>query len=419
MSNVLTENDISTVASVHKAKAADQFHFSLDIKTLPVANQMASGRCWLFAGLNVLREAIAKKYDLENFELSQNYTAFWDKFEKINYILETVIELKDRPWDDRVLTWLLQTGIQDGGQWDMLVNVIEKYGVVPKSAMEETYQSSHTFRMNHLINRRLSLYASEIRKAFAEGATLEQVEARKEEMLSEMYGFLCTCFGQPVESFDFEYTDKDGNYGIVKDLTPLQFLHEQIGVDLSEYVSIINAPTFDKPFMKAYTVDHLGNVIDAQPVLYLNLPMERMKELIIRQMKDGEVVWFGSDVGYDGQRKAGVWDDQAFDFETAFGMNFTLSKEDGLQYWRSAMNHAMVITGVNLKENDEPTRWKIQNSWGDENGKKGYYLMSDSWFDHYVYQAVVRKSYLTEQEAAVLSGDLIHLNPWDPMGTLA
>ena len=419
VSHALTDNAVDTICSVSEARNAERFHFSIEAKTLPAANQMSSGRCWLFAGLNVLREKIAEKYNLESFELSQNYTAFWDKFEKINYFLETVIALKDRPTDDRVMTWLLQTGIQDGGQWDMLVNVIEKYGVVPQDAMKETYQSSHTFRMNSLINRRLSIYASEIQRAYRAGESDEQLAERKESMLNEMYGFLCTNFGVPPKSFDFEYTDKDGNYGIVRDLTPLGFLKNEIGVDLTEYVSLINAPTFNKPFGHTYTVDYLGNVCGGYPVCYLNLPMERVKELIIEQLKAGEIVWFGSDVGYDGQRKAGVWDDQAFDYQSAFGMNFDLSKEDGLLYWRSAMNHAMVITGVNLNENGQPNRWKIENSWGDENGKKGYYLMTSSWFDRFVYQAVIRKEYLSDEEKAALESDPIHLDPWDPMGTLA
>ena len=419
MSNVLTENSIADIANVHGARSAEQFHFSLEIPTLPAANQKASGRCWIFAGLNVLREKIAKKYNLEGFELSQNYTAFWDKYEKINYMLESIIDLADRPTDDRVLTWVLQVGIQDGGQWDMLVNVIQKYGLVPQSAMVETFQSSNTGRMNHLINRRMSIYAAAIQKMYREGKTRDEIRIEKEKMLDEMYGFLCANFGVPPKTFDFEYTDKDKNYGIIRDLTPMQFLNEYVEGDLDAYVSIINAPTQDKPYNHAYTVDYLGNVVGGKDVLYLNLEMDAMKDLIIRQLQDGEVVWFGSDVGYDGNRKMGVWDDKAFDYETAFGMNFNLTKEDGLNYWRSAMNHAMVITGVNLDENGKPNRWKIENSWGDENGNKGYYLMSDTWFDHYVYQAVVHRKYLSARQLEDLEKEPKHLNPWDPMGSLA
>ncbi len=419
MGHALTEHSIADIASVHSRRSADQYHFSIDIETLPAANQKSSGRCWIFAGLNVLREAVARKYNLERFELSQNYVAFWDKFEKINFMLESLIALADRPTDDRVLCWVLQTGIQDGGQWDMLVNVIQKYGLVPQEAMEESFQSSNTGNMNRLINRRMALYASQIQSLYRDGATVEQLHEAKETMLSEMYGFLCANFGVPPENFDFEYTDKDKKYGAVRGLTPLTFLTECVGVDLDGYVSIINAPTKDKPFHKTYTVDYLGNVVGGRGILYLNLEMETMKELILKQLRAGEIVWFGSDVGFYGNRKTGIWDDKAYDYETAFGLSFDLTKEQGLDYWRSAMNHAMVITGVNLDADGRPTRWKIENSWGDENGQKGYYLMSDSWFDKYVYQAVIHRKYLDDALKEELAQEPVHLNPWDPMGSLA
>lgn len=419
IANALTGHSVAEIASVHAAMSADQFHFSNVIETLPAANQKSSGRCWIFAGLNVIRESVAKKLNVEEFELSQNYIAFWDKFEKINYMLESIIDRVDMDTDDRVLCWVLQTGIQDGGQWDMLVNLIRKYGVIPKSAMEETFQSSNTGRMNHLINRRMSIYASQLQKLYQECADRAALRVEKEKMLSEMYGFLCANFGVPPMKFDLEYTDKDQQYHCVAELTPQEFLKEYAAIDLDEYVSIINSPTADKPYYQTYTVDYLGNVIDGHDVLYLNLPMEEMKELIIRQLLDQEVVWFGSDVGYEGVGTTGIWDDQAFDYELAFNMSFTMTKEEGLTYWRSAMNHAMVITGVNLTADQKANRWKIENSWGEDRGKKGYYMMSGTWFDHYVYQAVVNKKYLSEEQRKMLELPPKHLNPWDPMGSLA
>ena len=419
VSHALTNNAIESVTQVHTAKAAEQFHFSVNIKTMPAVAQQQSGRCWLFAGLNVLRESVAKKYNLKEFELSQNYTAFWDKYEKINYLLESAIDLIDRPCDDRTLMYILMIGVQDGGQWDMLVDVIDKYGVVPKGVMEETYQSSHTRSMNQLINRRISMYVAQMQRDYKAGKTREQLREDKEGMLKEMYGFLCANFGVPPKHFDFEYTDKDGKYGVVRDLTPLEFLHTYVGTDVDDYVSIINAPTFDKPFHRTYTVDYLGNVIGGKPIQYLNLEMSRVKELIISQLQAGEVVWFGSDVSFEGSREAGIWDDQAFDYETAFGQSFDLTKEEGLLYWRSAMNHAMVITGVNLDADGKPNRWKIENSWGEKAGKKGYYVMSDSWFDRFVYQAVIHKKYLSDEEREEYAMPPVHLDPWDPMGALA
>lgn len=419
MSNALARNSIPAVTFVQASAAKNLPKFSLDIPTLPVANQKKSGRCWIFAGLNLLREKAAKAYNLKEFELSQNYTAFWDKFEKINYFLEAMIELVDVPREDRRMGWLLGIGIQDGGQWDMLAAVLEKYGVVPKDAMPETFQSSETGEMNRLINTKLRKYTVELRRLRAGGAGEDELRAAKDKMLREMYGFLCVNFGVPPKTFDFEYVDQDGEYHILRGQTPRGFMASFAGGLVRDSVSIIHSPTEDKPYYAAYTVDYLGSVAEGQPIRYLNLPMEEMKELILRQLRGGDVVWFGSDVGKYGDRDSGIWDDGAYDYETAFGMDFSMTKGERLEYSESAMNHAMVITGVNLDENGAPVRWKIENSWGDEHGEKGYYLMSASWFDAFVYQAVILKQYLTPEQRAALEKDPVHLNPWDPMGALA
>lgn len=419
MTNALAKNSVDNIAFVPSSFQNTSFKFSIDIPTMEVTNQKQSGRCWIFSGLNVLRERIGEKCNIEKFELSQNYIAFWDKFEKINYFLESVIDLADRPLDDRTLTYIFSTGIQDGGQWDMLVNVIDKYGLVPKDVMEETYQSSHTRPMNGLIDTKLKQYAASLRKGFAFGKSRAALEAEKQKMLTEMYGFLCACFGVPPKSFDFEYVDRDKNYVCRRGLTPLQFYKEYIGDFLENSVSIINSPTKDKPYNRSYTVDYLGNTVDGKPIRYLNLELSEFKKLVLAQLNDRQIVWFGSDVGKYGDREAGIWDNTAYDYATAFDMSFELSKEDSLDYRQSAMNHAMVITGVNLDENGNPTRWKIENSWSDEKGNKGYYVMSDSWFDRYVYQAVVDKKYLKPEQLEAFRSESIHLSPWDPMGSLA
>lgn len=418
MTRALNKNPISSIAVVSEALTKDKMNFSIDIPTMSCTNQKASGRCWLFAGLNVLREMIAKKCQIQEFELSQNYTAFFDKFEKINYFLESVIDLADRSTDDRTLNWVLKTGVQDGGQWDMLVSVIKKYGLVPKDAMDETCASSATRDMNGLINTKLRQYAVRLQKMYREGTSTDELHKVKDQMLSEMYTFLCTCFGVPPKTFDFEYVDKDKQYHIVKSLTPASFYEAYVGDILDDYISIINAPTKDKPFDQTFTVAYLGNVIGGNDIHYLNLPMDAFKQLVIASLQAGEVVWFGSDCGKFSHRDVGVWDDQAFDYESAFGLSFDMSKEEMLDYGHSAMNHAMVITGVNL-DHGKPTKWKIQNSWGDTAGNKGYFVMSDSWFDKFVYQAVVHKKYLTSAQQDALKKEPIVLNPWDPMGSLA
>ena len=419
MANALTRNGISGIACRHDSLRDTNYKFSLDIKTLPAADQKSTGRCWLFAGLNVLREIVAKKHNLEKFELSQNYVAFWDKYEKVNYFLESVIDLIDRPVDDRHLTWVLSTGIQDGGQWDMFVNIVKKYGIVPKDAMAETHQSSNTGQMNGLLNIKLRQYAARLQAMFREGAAPAALQAEKAGMLKEAYAFLRMNFGAPPESFDFEYVDKDKKYGVQRGYTPLSFCKEYIGESLDEYVSVINAPTKDKPYGKTFTVDYIGNVVGGSEILYLNLEMRELIDLAVRQLKDGEVVWFGSDVGMYGDRDSGVWNDEGYDYDTAFSMDFSLSKELMLDYRQSSMNHAMVITGVNFGADGNPNRWKIENSWGDKKGDEGYYLMSASWFEKFVYQAVVNKKYLSAAQLDALSGAPIRLNPWDPMGTLA
>ena len=386
--------------------------FSIDLKTLPVTNQKRSGRCWIFAGCNVIREKIAQKYNLKDFELSQNYIAFYDKLEKCNYLLEKIISLKDREKDDRTLDYLLSTGIQDGGQWDLFVNVVNKYGLVPKSAFPETFQSSNTAEIDKLLNKYIRKFAYDIRN------TKVDIQAEKDEYIKNIYKILCSSFGVPPKEFSFEYVDKDKNYHIIKDLTPLKFYKEIVPINLNDYVSIINSPTDDKPFNKVYTVDFLGNVLEGNEIIYLNLEIERLKELAISQLKEGETVWFGSDCGKEADRENGIWDDKTFDIDTLFQINSEMSKGAMLDTRESAMNHAMVITGVNLDEN-KPTKWKIENSWGDDVANKGYYTATDTWFSKFVYQIVVNKKYLTEKEQEILKEEKIRLKPWDPMGTLA
>ena len=408
----LQSNDLTKAADVLEASSSLYHNFSIDIETLPVANQRRSGRCWIYAALNVLREEVAKKCKLENFELSQNYMAFYDKLEKINFMMECVIDLKDRKWDDRHLTHILQTGIQDGGQWDMFVALVKKYGVMPQSAMPESFQSGSTQFMNQLLSRYIRKFAHDIR-----GLSDAEIARLKGDMLSKCYGMLCSCFGVPPKTFDFEYVDKNKKYHLVQDLDPHKFYDDYVGINLDDYVSIINSPTSDKPFYDTFTVAYLGNVYGV-PVKYLNLPLDVFKEAIIKQMSNKEVVWFGSDCGKYGERTKGYWDPDSFDFDSLFDMDLSFDKETGLMFRESAMNHAMVLTGVNLVDG-KPTKWKIENSWGDKPAKKGYFVCSDTWFDHFVYQVVVHKKYLSDEALAADTKEPHVLDPWDPMVTLA
>lgn len=411
----LSKTDLPDAA--YCAQAANKLDrvFTIDLTHMKATEQKASGRCWIFAALNVLREVVAKKCGLEEFELSQNYVAFWDKLEKINYFLESVIDSADLSVGDRTLDWIMQ-GVSDGGQWDMVVSLIKKYGVVPKSAMPETCQSSSTRPMSGMLNMKLRQDAIELRALVNAG---KDPQPRKEEMLGELYQALCICFGKPVQSFDFAWRDKGGAYHCDHGLDPHSFYDKYVGLDLDEYVSVINAPTADKRYGRCYTVKYLGNVVEGS-IRHLNVDMDTLKGLIVAQLKDGEPVWFGSDCGKFGNRKLGVWDQDTYRYgDILGGMRLQISKEEGLDYRDSAMNHAMVIVGVNLDQDGSPDRWKIENSWGEDVGEKGYFVASSRWFDQYTYQAVVRKKYLPEDLYLALDEEPVELAPWDPMGSLA
>lgn len=412
METVLFKTAINDASRVMKKHVDNQFRFSIDLKTLPVTNQKQSGRCWIFSALNFLREETAHITNVNNIELSQNYIAFYDKLEKINFFLETIIDLKDREVDDRLVQFILQTSIQDGGQWTMFANLVKKYGVIPQDAMPETIASSATSMVNNLIDRRLKKFAAEVREPNANVAKL------KEKALDELYSLLASTFGEPPVKFDFEYVDKDGKYHFERNLNAHSFYDKFVKINLDDYVSLINSPTDDKPFYHRFVIDYLNNVIEGEAVTHLNLPLSEFKKTIVSQLKDQTPVWFGSDVALYGARDEGIWDDEQYAYQDLFGLDLTDTKAHRLDYRASAMNHAMLLTGVNLV-NDSPTKWKIENSWGDKSGDKGYYLASSSWFDQFAYQAVVHKKYLTPEAISALDTDVIHLKPWDPMGTLA
>ncbi|MBQ6388334.1 MAG: C1 family peptidase [Mogibacterium sp.] len=398
------------------AAAVLQDHFTIDLHTSAVTDQKKTGRCWLFASMNLFREKVAENCNMERAELSGCYLAFWDKFEKINFFLEAAIDTADLPSDDRTIDWLYG-GIGDGGQWDMMTAVVRKYGVVPFEVMPDNAQSTDTRRHWALLNSRLRKDMVEVRRLTAEKGE-EAARARKEEMLSAYFRALCILYGEPPAKFDYTYEDKDKNYHIDRGITPLEFYNKYVGIDLSDYVSVINSPTADKPFGKSYTVKYLGSTVE-QGVRYLNLPMSKLEMIVVEQLRAGEPVWFGSDCGKYGSGKTGIWDPDSYTAEKMLGLDTTMSKEDRLDFCDSKMNHAMVITGVNLDENGRPDRWKIQNSWGEESGHKGYFIGSEKWFYEFVYQIVINKKYLTEEQIAAYESDPVVLEPWDPMGALA
>lgn len=406
---------LSDVAFSPMDAAKLEHSFSIEVPTKGITNQKKSGRCWLFASMNIMRELVAKHCNMEKMELSGNYLAFWDKFEKMNFFLESIIDSADLEVSDRTINWIL-SGLNDGGQWDMMVSLIQKYGIVPSHIMPETFQSNNTQNITQILNMKLRKDAMELRTLIKEG---KDPSKRKEEMLEELFKALCICFGRPVDRFDFAYTDKNHQYHVDYDMTPHSFYEKYVKLELEDYVSVIHAPTKDKPYGKTYTVKYLGNVVEGK-IRYLNLPMEELKKLTIQQLKDGEAVWFGSDCGKYRSRTDGIWDQNTFVYEEILGgLDLSMTKEERLDYCDSAMNHAMVVVGVNFDRDGKPNRWKIENSWGEEPGKKGYFVASDIWFDEFTYQVIIHKKYLTEEWRKALEEEPVELAPWDPMGSLA
>ncbi|HEM6243792.1 TPA: aminopeptidase C [Streptococcus suis] len=417
--NAVSHNGLLKSLETRQSAIDNDYVFSIDLTKDAVSNQKASGRCWMFAALNTFRHKLISDFKLENFELSQAHTFFWDKYEKSNWFLEQIIATADQEIGSRKVKFLLDTPQQDGGQWDMVVALFEKYGVVPKSVYPESISSSASRELNQYLNKLLRQDAQILRDLLAKGASSEEVQVQKENLLQEIFNFLAVNLGLPPRSFDFAYRDKDNVYHRDTNVTPQAFYEKYVGLKLSDYVSIINAPTTDKPYNKSYTVELLGNVVGAPAVRYLNVEMNRFKELAIAQLKAGESVWFGSDVGQSSNRQTGIMATNTYDFSSGLGIHFHQDKAGRLDYSESLMTHAMVLTGVDLDDNEQPLKWKVENSWGDKVGDKGYFVASDSWMDEYTYQIVVRKEFLTPEELAAYQAQPQVLAPWDPMGALA
>lgn len=411
-------NDALTVVAMnrHYAQGLNRT-FSNEIKTRGVTNQKKSGRCWMFAGLNVLRESVADKLNIENFELSQSYQMFYDKLEKANYFLESIIETAKEDIHSRVVMWLLSKPIEDGGQWGMFADLIEKYGIMPKELMDESFQTSESATMNKLLDTKLREDAMILRKMIESGK--KEVQSTKNELLEEIYRMLVINIGLPPEQFSYEYKDKDGNFHRIEDITPVEFYKEFAGISLDSMISVINCPTPDKTFMKTYTVQYLGNVIGGKGITYLNLNLSEFKALAKKLILDGKPVWFTADVGKMMERTKGILDTEIYDYETLYGVKFIFDKATRLDYGDSLMSHAMVFTGVDIDGNGKILKWKVENSWGDQNGDKGYFVMSDSWFDQYVYEIAIDEQYLSTEMKKLLKEKPTLLPPWDPMGSVA
>lgn len=420
--NAVTANGVRKAARVPEGIAQNSLDWDIEVKQGKRTNQKQSGRCWMFASLNTFRIRTMKKLNLKNFEFSEAYPLFFDKLEKSNWFLENILSTLDEPLDGRLVAFLLTDPVGDGGQWDMFRSLVKKYGVCPKEAMPETVCSSATREMDKYLTRYLRGCARRLRESAEAGVTTDDLLAMKKQMMDEVYRLLVTCLGEPPASFEVRLRDKDNELVLAGTFTPQEFFAATVEMELDDYVSLISAPTADKPFGHCYTVDRLGNVYEDGGVLYLNLPIERLKECAIAQMREDLPVWFGCDVDQSYLRDIGIMDRGALDVDGLFGfeVEHCMDKAQRLDYGESVMTHAMVLEGVRLDGEGRPTSWKVENSWGDEHGRDGYNTLSDPWFDEYVYQVVVDKRYLTDDERAILEGEEPKvLAPWDPLGSLA
>lgn len=416
--NAVTQTTVDDIALNRTVVTSIDHTFSHLLDDWEVTNQKKSGRCWMFAGLNLLRVGAMKKMNLKSFEFSQNHTMFWDKLERANFFLEAIIETAEKPIDDRTVAFLLDRPVDDGGQWNMFVNIINKHGLVPQAVMPETESSSSTAKMNSILLNKLREGALTLRKLRESGAPMEAARATKQEILKAIYRILCIHLGTPPSKFDWQYNDKDKKFLRDGEITPLEFVEKYVSLPLDEYVCLVHDPRESSPYGKTFTVKHLGNVLDGDIVKYLNVEMDVMKDAAMRTITDGEPVWFGCDVGKMMRRDKGLWDANLFEYESLYDTSLKLSKSDRLLYHQTLMTHAMLFTGVDVVDNN-PRRWRVENSWGEDNGKKGFFVMNDSWFGEYMFEVAVQKSYLPTELQDAIAQEPIELAPWDPMGSLA
>ena len=417
--NAVTRTAIDEVAVNREIVASTDHTFSHLLDKWTVTDQKQSGRCWLFAGMNLFRVGAMEQMDLKGFEFSQTYLFFWDKFERANYFLEAMIETSDRPVDDRVVAWLLAHPADDGGQWNMFASLVGKYGLAPKAAMPETVSSERTMPMNRHLVQRLREGARDIRELRERGASIGALREAKDATLEGVFRILSIHLGTPPERFDWQWNDKDDAFHRDGELTPQAFARKYVDIPFDEYVCLVNDPRPSSPFGRTFTVEYLGNVVGGDPVRYLNVEIRVMKELTMRSIVGrGEPVWMGCDVGKMMLRDQGIWDAKMFDYGSLYGASFDLDKAQRLRYHQTFMTHAMLFTGVDVVD-ETPRRWRVENSWGDKNGRKGFYVMNDSWFDEYMFEVAVRREDLPAELQDALALEPIVLPPWDPMGALA
>lgn len=416
--DAIYHNALSSISKDWHVISENQFLFNNEITTdMKITDQKSSGRCWLFATLNLIRLAVFQNWknemDTKELEFSQSYLFFWDKYERYHRYLRYFVDINNKTDDDNkchLFTNICKDPLGDGGQWDMAKDIVKKYGIVPKKVFPDSHHAKNSAGMNAILTEMLKqdwVVLSKVDKSIYDIVI--------QSLMQKVFETLVSFLGRPPTTFDFEFSYKN-KPSTWKNLTPLQFL-EKTKFNPDDWVSVVHDPRKENPYGKYYQIQYLGNVKD-QHVGWLNVDMPRLKELTVSSIKDNKAVWFGCDVGAHRDRESGIHHPNIIKYQNALNIKIYLNKEERLRYYQSVPSHAMVLTGFHQEEN-EIKRWKVENSWGPSNGINGYLLFTDKWFDEYVFQIVVHKDYLNEKEKNEMKQIHKLINPWDPLGTLA
>ena len=412
--NVISNNDIKDLALSRSNVGKMDHYFKYKVDVTGITNQEKSGRCWMFTSLNSLRPVVIDKYNLSDFRFSENYLYFWDQMEKANLFLEAIIENSDKPIDDRKNDWLLSNPIGDGGVWNSFANLVGKYGLVPASAMPETHHSSNTAFLRKILKRKLREQALDLRKLANTKASAEQIHSQKKENLQEIYRILALSLGEPPTQFTYRFVDKEENIGETKSYTPLSFYKEILpNYNPDNYVMLMNDPT--REYYKLYEIEYDRNVMEGKNWTYINLPNDQFKQFAVASIKANEGMYASCDVGKQLSKDAGTLDINNFDYASLYGVNFTMDKRERIISKESGSSHAMLLMAVDVDDNENPTKWQFENSWGSSYGNNGYLTFTDEWFNEYMFRLVINKKILDKKTLNVLNQKPIKLPPWDPM----
>ncbi len=397
ITNALASNSIDNLALNAKNKTLFNDYFCIETPKQNIQNQKSSGRCWLFSGLNVLRSRFALAHkDSIKIEFSHVYLSFYDQLEKSNLMLQSMIDCANKPFEDPKVQFFLKSPIGDGGTFCGVADLTEKYGVVPMEVMPETFSAENTSRMAKLISSKLREYGLELRKMVAEKKSKQAIKARKAEMLATIYKILTFSLGEPVKQFTYAFKNKDGKQvTAARTYTPQEFYKETVGKSLNgTFIMVMNDPR--RPYYKTYEVEYDRHTYDGHNWKYLNLPTNEIAKLAIASLKDGRKMYSSYDVGKQLDRTLGFLDTENYDYSTLYGIDFPMTKAERIATFDSGSTHAMTLTAVDLDENGKPKKWKVENSWGANNGHKGYLIMTNRWFEDYMFRLVVDKQYASE-----------------------